>query len=156
MKAALISVPHSGTRLLRDRTLRPWLGHLVTGHAYIDDVDPAKFDVIIIPLRHPARVRNSWYRRGKFKDKVNPHRWRHCWDVMMAIEDAYYVHVDLPRIREAELKVLEDVLRVSLDHDWSPHANSTTHDVALSQCPWRLDDADLEHFYWRTAKCPHV
>lgn len=78
-------------------------------------------EVVIMPMRHPAKVLESHYARLEYDQ-----RWimwfNQNWLNAMWIEEhhaPYYIHIDQPELRDRELAIINDELGLSLEHDWA-------------------------------------
>jgi hypothetical protein len=155
-KALLVSISHTGTRVVRDQILIPYRqagGDLRAGHILIDELpEDSKSRVIIVPMRHPARVKHSWDRRGKLDGKM---AWRYdaMWEAMEHfINEAspFFVHVDQPAARERQIDDLSGVLGVQLENDWRPFGDSQSHNIQITDDMMFGVDPRHVDLYWRT------
>jgi hypothetical protein len=84
---------------------------------------------LIVPLRHPYRVEESWKRRGKSVAELVS-----CFDTLaekFAPLRPCFMPVDSPR-REEALQELSGELGVELSTDWAVvHGEAGTHSLAL-------------------------
>ena len=130
---ALLTIMHTGTRFVRSsilndfdffhlqqeihqRSVNPgWFGHIYPeNYPDIEDRVLGHSD-IVVPLRHPARVRLSWERR-----KRNIDRLELCWDYLIDViskHDPVYIPID-SESREYKLSQASERLGVTLSTDW--------------------------------------
>ena len=142
------SIRHSGTHVLFDGILdrkkncgptRKWQ----IKHAHPDvagDVVYYPADVVVSPLRHPARIAASWsrydkigqhYRVNDFQDHVD--RFIKYYHPVVT----HYIHVDDPDIRDRQVEELGDALGLHLvgRFDRAYASVHKTINIDLAQCP---------------------
>ena len=129
-KPVIVSVPHTGTRFLKSHfnadhvhTMYPWNELLERLEGY---------DHLIVPLRHPKEVWESWCRRDKFN---NPHRiaiWYACWWNLHAL--SLVTDLDVICIDKKDDERIKDWKIVGHDPGYSKYARV---DIALSTL-WHL------------------
>ena len=131
---SLLSIPHSGTRFLRNNIFPdcdevPYFSS-APGYTF-DHIDPWNYcnvismlDVttrIIIPLRHPARVHKSWEKRGR------EHQMDRMWAGWSLLAHSLsknftvkYIVIDGPN-RELQASVIRRYLSLpEISIDWTP------------------------------------
>ena len=145
----LLSVPHTGTNVLR---------RIFTDHGYemrfvndapeteqnyyfahttnLADVQRglqlAKRMPIVCPMRHPFRVEESWRRRQKDLSHGFWDAWHHL-RTMVIPAGCFVMPVDVPD-RDEHLGRLGDLLGVRLTTDWPLcRSRAGTHDLPLSE-----------------------
>jgi hypothetical protein len=111
------SVPHSGSRFVSE-LLRVPFWHVYQGES-LERI--FEHEVIVVPLRHPLAVAQSWKNRGKPIVSHPKHEpmvamWRTLIDVI-APRKPFYVPVDSDQ-REVYLAKLGKALRRRLKTDW--------------------------------------
>lgn len=110
----IASIPHSGTRFTRN--LLKAHGYGMRGrrtfalHHFEWGALPSA-DVVVVPVRHPQRLMESWSKRGKPLAGLVPQI------EAMLRTDAYFLPVDSPH-RDGYLAALSDALGVELSTDW--------------------------------------
>lgn len=112
------SVPHSGSRFVSELVRAPFLHVYTTGES-LGEI--RKHDVIVVPVRHPMAVAQSWKNRGKPIVSHPKHEpmmamWRTLIDVIAPLKP-YYVPVDSEN-REQYLAKLGKRIRRKLTTDW--------------------------------------
>jgi hypothetical protein len=114
------TVPHTGTHFMRalfkgqhkiqldhiwpERTAM-WRELLHKGHP------------IVVPMRHPFEVAESWKRRGK-----DPLEIPELWRLLVQEIDKYnpqYLCLDVPLLRNGQLKAINNRLHLNLATDWA-------------------------------------
>lgn len=118
------TIPRTGTHFMRD--------HLLVGHAkHVDHIWPDNMDAwvdeiseghpIIVPLRHPFEVAQSWKRRESGRNPLKvmdlPDWWRRL-SGMIDPARPYYLPLDLPAERELALAKINCNLELKLRTDW--------------------------------------
>jgi len=145
-EAVLISVPHTGThftlRMLEDAGYTPLglfeetrerrivrYGHVLKQGQADKELELSKTRPLVVPLRHPYRVWESWRLRSKH---VRDFVW--CFRVIAEL-DAHFVPID-SGVRDAAVERLSETLGVKLEPDWSVVVNGRkgTHGLKLADC----------------------
>lgn len=100
---------------------------------------------IVVPLRHPARVLESFQRRGR-----NIEHYLEQWEVM--INEVHrlnpmYIHID-SNIRDSQVNAISKVIGKDLNIDWSEvirgrPGTEGTHNMEL---PGRMPELIPQHF----------
>lgn len=146
ISAVVISVPHTGTnftmKLFTDQGFKghslmaishsPWTlyqGHVMKSSQINRALELAESMPLVIPMRHPYRVEESWRRRRKPVGEMVT-----SFQVLMerfVPLDPYFMPVDSP-VRESALARLSAGLGVEFGTTWAVHGGETgTHDLAL-------------------------
>lgn len=102
-----MSVPHTGTRFLKER-----LGIDAYYHVWLKWPDVMRrawgASKVYVPLRHPEDVYKSWIKRERLGDKSGPWRWYMAWYTLQALDDRLDLDVicvdkqEDPRIKDWE------------------------------------------------------
>ena len=91
---------------------------------------------VIVPLRHPRRILESFNRRDKPISNYHQ-QWKHM--LMLPVYKPVYVHVDNKRSRNRQVKAIGKLLNMELSTAWplSERSGSKygTHDIPLKDCP---------------------
>lgn len=94
--------------------------------------------IIVVPLRHPARVYHSFLNRGKTKEMFIEQ-----WDNMMNIiapHKPFYIHLDLPERRQ-EVDVIEQAIGMKLpvsdsEEEWKVfNSRASSYNMSLDEFP---------------------
>lgn len=115
-----LSVLHTGTTFveaLLNKTSRGF--HHV--HNRLDPITLAKMrasDIIVIPLRHPQKVWESYVKRGRTEDEYQ-FAWYRLTQLSLAFR-VLYLPVDLPGYRSLQLALLEEFLQTRFPTNWEP------------------------------------
>lgn len=154
----LASVVHSGTRFMQQSVLRDF--HFldsggVSRHACHHHIAPdqlgriqgwaAKGYVLVVPLRHPVSIFESWSRRGEDLSALDEQFG--ILENHVAPLGPYYVAIDHAE-RDRQLEVLSDRIGVELSTDWAPVGHEVGSRSASPECrelaefwlsrePWR-------------------
>jgi hypothetical protein len=127
---------HTGSHTLWYGILKDWVardigpnrtyedGEVVIGH--LTDKNMVNWRAwfgeqpLLIPLRHPAKALSSHFKRNE----QNPFwmTWfAQQWCNLIEIEShyPYYIHIDIPELRDQELAKINDELGLNLSHDWA-------------------------------------
>lgn len=132
------SVPHTGAHLIAKMFNLPWIGlkdipqreSLYVGHISLGLIDliMSKDCPIIVPMRHPFLVEESWRRRGKgtpiesFSLLINE----------VDKKDPYYIAIDSPE-RDIHLARLNKGLGLKLVNNWEvKNSKHKTYDLDAS------------------------
>lgn len=129
----IASVPHTGSRFVQ-RLLGCEFVHVYAGES-LERIK--RHDLIVVPLRHPMRVAESWKRRGKPIAEHPVHEpmlamWRNLIEVIDPLKPVY-VPIDNGQ-RELALKGLGRRIGRMLETDWEPVTDTDIPrpDVTLS------------------------
>ena len=144
---------HTGTHIVRNILLRgekingfhiPELERRVQG--CLDSMD----GLVVSPLRHPARVAESFKRRGSDVERFFL-QWSHFMRYFAPRVDLY-IHVDHP-CRDSEVESLADLLGKPISYDWAVTVESgsrqDTHALDIQNCTIEIPDSFSE-FYGQT------
>ena len=168
MIIACPSVPHTGHHFLKNRIFKEWTpcspacviesdNSVIMAHFDIEFMDVWRRVVkempVIIPLRHPARSRVSFERRGTLGSDVvgHLHQWARLMEIDRIAEDVTYFHLDDNEIRETQIKAI--CSRFNIDHaiDWSVNAESGskcgTHDLEITDSMMKSVPSEFIDFY---------
>jgi hypothetical protein len=146
----LISVPHNGTMFTREIFVsngwheqslngRPnptptlYQGHCEKSNQVWQALDLGERMPIVMPLRHPYRVEESWRRRG-----LDPHRMVAAYRNMLLVLElhvAVWVPIDAVDLRKNTEEQLSDAAGKELKIDWDTlvNAEKNTHDIDISK-----------------------
>lgn len=116
----IVSIPHTGSELLSHILKRPFC-HIG------EEAEPHQN--MVIPLRHPYVVAESWKRRGPYDLDDLYRRWELLINDFDPF-DPFYVAIDTP-LRDSQLKAIKDI-----ETDW-PIVNSEAF-------TWKLDYRHIE------------
>jgi len=148
VEIAVPSMMHSGTHLLRFDILKafykmePEGEHFFNGssgrimhtfHLNHDQFPPKLIDTmdqlpVFTCLRHPSRMWES-YKKRSVKDRMNYRRdkyelqWKRMIDIVSK-KDPLYVHVDVPEIRDEQVRKMGEALDLPLSCDWKVNPRS--------------------------------
>lgn len=119
-----VSVMHTGTTFTQQLLNRSTLGS-IHSHQPIAPRDLFRLvtvDVVVIPLRDPRRVWQSWWERIQGREQLFYDSWAHlyaysrmCYRSRMCL-----LPVDAIYVRDAYLRKLSDALSEPLVTDWEP------------------------------------
>jgi hypothetical protein len=171
---------HSGTNLLRYEILKEWdlqgrnKEHHYFRHLFlnqrVDDYDctiaahlvdhvmdkwiPAFEEFpIYTSMRHPARVWESFKRRGKSKESYDS-QWRNMIDVVYKY-DPFFVHIDRPDIRDSQVSEMARRLDKPLKTDWhvgkDTGSHKNTHNLEITEELLKEIPQEYIDFYYETA-----
>lgn len=173
------SCPHNGLHFVYEQLAKPKferrnLEHkeeeyakytLLQGHLYDYMGYPdqwkylgTKYKEAIIPLRHPYRVLDSFYRRYE-KDGKYPVQYYHHMMALLNVVESFekegvnilYFHLDDKEARLREAKAIQEFLGNHKDIDWWPTKEngcvSGTHDIELNHDYSKLVPQVLVDFY---------
>lgn len=136
---SVISVPHNGTHFCQDHLFKHL--KLYTSHSFPAKFGPVewwvngarKADLVVVPLRDPEMVVQSWVNRGTviadlrlYVDELEDHV-RELSPVLLPI--------DLPGKREEQLAIINEKLGTDLTTDWPiiRQKNAPTIEVPLRE-----------------------
>lgn len=113
----IMSVMHTGTTFLKNVFRPDGLRH-VHEQQCLTEADAA--GTIAVPMRHPEKVWKSW----KWRQRPEPLFWL-SWHLLDWYDRKYgrkivYVPVDLPDIRDRQLKTLAERAGREMSTDWEP------------------------------------
>ena len=139
----LITLHHTGTGLLKfklDEAGLDWQHfHTSTAKRRVgwDQVVKQYRDMpVVVPIRHPIRVANSWIKRDRSLDKY----WKPDWDLLFWVIyqlDPILVPIDAdPGIRDMHMSVLGDEVGVEFSDNW-PIVNTVANTAET-----RLEDIE--------------
>jgi hypothetical protein len=146
----LISVPHNGTMFTReifvtngwheqglngrpDQTPTLYQGHCEKLTQVDMALDLGKRMPIVMPLRHPYRVEESWRRRGLEHDRMRQ-AYRNMLTVMHPHVDVWLPIDGSPMVKRYSHHRLNYLARKKLKIDWDTlvNAEKNTHDIPIS------------------------
>lgn len=81
-----------------------------------------KYDAVVVPLRHPARVLRSFMKRGRTWESY-VEQWNEMM-VFIAPLNPHYIHIDDLEIRDAQRHALEEMLDFKIVKKGWPKVNS--------------------------------
>jgi hypothetical protein len=169
MKVIVPSVMHSGTHVVRYKILRAFfkdnedtcLFNANTKNEMIGfHVDQAyRFQrelqegFVVIPMRHPRRIAKSWRSRERTPAR-RPYNTDNLYsqlDQLIELHkyDPFYIHIDVPEIREQQVQELGELLNLDLFYDFVPDRESGSiagnWNVDLDNCP-EVPDKYIQHY----------
>ena len=168
MIIACPSVPHTGHHFLKNRIFNEWTpcspacviesdNIVIMAHFDIEFMDVWRMVVkempVIIPLRHPARSRVSFERRGTLGSDVVGHlnQWTRLIAIDKIAEDVTYFHLDDNEIREKQIDAICSRFNIDHDVDWSVNAESGskcgTHDLKITDSMMKSVPSEFIDFY---------
>ena len=113
---------------------------------------------IFTSLRHPRRIREAFKRREHnparypYNEEYFNIQWREMID-RIATLDPFYLHVDMPEVRDAEVDLMSEYFGRELPKNWevveTEHTYGT-HDVPVEECP--PVPQEYIDFYYETIK----
>jgi hypothetical protein len=136
----LASVYHTGTRFCRGSLFSDFnFGSQVIGsdaeatniHIEPVHIKPLQYwlnaaDHVVVPLRHPLLVAESWKARGMELAALDE-QWRTLADVVVP-HDPIYLPIDHPD-RDLYLKELNQRMGLDLETDWQPVGGILPHEI---------------------------
>lgn len=134
----IYSIPHTGThfldKLLTDHGVNLYRSVHITGDPEVED-----WERLIVPLRHPLKVAQSWSNR---QDRKGPSAWKQwvpAWTQLAGLR-AFFFPIDAED-RNKRLKDLSEYVGVHLETDWTPenHYDGQAEIVIPS---WQIDYAE--------------
>lgn len=148
MNVVLSSIPHTGTwftvRLFTERGFNEkglfekaegdtiFLGHMMKEGQIGRAVQLSDYMPLVIPMRHPFRVEESWKRRGLDVSELVS-----CFQTLIERFlplEPYILPIDSPK-REEALQALSEGVGIDLKTDWEVvHGIVGTHDLDLADC----------------------
>ena len=99
---------------------RLWFGHAETENLPRFAEKRAVDGPMILTMRHPLLVADSWRRRGRKVGEDFKAMWRNLFSLQG--EDTYWLPIDTPD-RDRRLEALSTRLGVDLDDDWPVHGH---------------------------------
>jgi hypothetical protein len=135
------NVAHNPGYLLADNEHRIVNVHITTAEMERIETELQVDNIIVIPLRHPARVYQSFLKRNKTLEMFIEQ-----WDNMINViapRNPFYIHLDLPERRQ-EVDLIEKAINMKLpvSHDESEwkiyNSRAETHSMSLDEFP--IDD----------------
>lgn len=155
------SVKHCGHHFLRYRILEPYFtgwpphtqipyedkNYCLYGHFEHNNTN--NFNTLwnnyggmttaVIPLRHPARVLESYRRRSTVQSREGEfmQEWRYMMDITQNFKDVWWFHLDDNDLREEQAHAIQfDLLGQAVDIDWSVNkktgSKKDTHDLTIT------------------------
>jgi hypothetical protein len=148
----LISVPHNGTKFTCDvfrrhgwseytlvgrPTSKPafYVGHCVKLSQTLHAITLSDKMPLVVPLRHPYRVEESWARRDYDAGDL-VHAYRNMLELLDPVVDVWLPIDAKPIIRAVQHKTLEAVAGKTLDINWDNRVE------ALSEYDTPINDLD--------------
>lgn len=174
MNILVVTIPHSGTHVLRYQILNAYFedgdqGCFFNGDSknkmvkcHTDQIFRFEKELNTYPvftsLRHPRRIAKSFEERHeKFGNRLNNyakdnlHNHFHILMDLIDKKNPFYLHVD-HEIRDQEVQNMADFLNLPLKSDWSVCKRSGAvcgnHDIDIEDCP-KVPEV-YEHFYHET------
>lgn len=86
---------------------------------------------LVLTMRNPRDVCNSWIRRSKNLDNTFKAMWSALWNLKDRYEDSYWLPVDTPD-RDEHLEAIEDRIGYILNRDWTPKGVFTAQNYEWS------------------------
>ena len=147
MIIVLPTIMHTGTFLLIDDVFK-WFKHIgcaqepegdcvihchTTNSFFYEVASCMDKHPVVSPIRHPARVLESFKRRNHLNYRVFREQFG-CMADLVEGRDVFYIHIDEPDLRDAELARINNELGLKLKTDW-PLVNCVgkTHDIKLTK-----------------------
>lgn len=137
----LYSIPHTGTHFTAKL-----LDGLLSGAVHItgDPEDTSKYTKIVVPLRHPEKVAESWAKRFELRGSQQWKQWEAAWEYLYELEpDPRVFFFDLER---KDLKGLSEFVGQELTTDWAPE-NHIEYDAAPLITPEQVRAATAVYEY---------
>lgn len=149
-KILLLSIYHTGTQFCVEHLFGPLPNNRLSSGSYIrhkhlldrhvefikkelSKQNRKKYSAIVVPLRHPARVKRSFEKRG-WPIETYYEQWDNLIEVVAPL-NPFYLHIDQEDDREFELAELQKLLPdYELPGDWPVvHRVTDSHEYPIDQ-----------------------